>query len=138
MRRAANHLSLNDAQRGVLSVLLLILLIGCAIGYFRNSRTVPEPQQPFGERANELADKIDINSAEWSTLAVLPSIGEKRARDIVAYRQRVRDRDPSTIAFRRPEDLLKVDGIGYAMMQRLSPYLIFEAPTTAPTTATSR
>ena len=133
LRRVAQHLTFNDPQRRVLAVLLLLLLAWTTFVYLRNPRTIPAPQLPLGERANELADRIDVNTADWSALASLPSIGEKRARDIVAYRQRVRERDPNAVPFRRPQDLLKVDGIGYTMMERLSAYLIFpETPATAP------
>src|SRR5690349_7045793 len=131
--RAIHHLAFSPPQRRVLFVLLAILIVVCGVSYVLNRRTIPDPQQEFGERASELADKIDINTADWPTLAALPAIGEKRARDIVAYRQRVHDRDPAAVPFRKPEDLLKVDGIGYVMMQRLTPYLVFPgAPATQP------
>jgi hypothetical protein len=131
--RAGHHLAFSASQRRVLSVLLGILLIWCTVQYIRNRRTNPDPPAETGERSSELADRIDINTADWSTLAALPAIGEKRARDIVAYRQRVHDRDPTTVPFRKQEDLLRVDGIGYVMMQRLAPYLVFPGdPTTQP------
>lgn len=56
--------------------------------------------------------RIPINSATAAQLEGLPLIGEKRARDIVSYRQ-------AHGPFRRLEDLLLVPGIGPATLERL-------------------
>ncbi|MGH7213855.1 MAG: ComEA family DNA-binding protein [Tepidisphaeraceae bacterium] len=99
----------------------------------------PQPEQP--SRAIQLADRIDPNTADWATLAALPMIGEKRARDIIAYRESVTRRDPQAVPFARAEDLLKIRGIGPSMLSHLRPYLIFPSrprPTTTPTAMRSR
>ena len=78
-------------QRRVLLVLLTIMLVFLAGRYACNSRYVSDPQPDLPPRYDELADRIDPNTADWQTLAALPGIGERRARDIVGYRERKRD-----------------------------------------------
>jgi DNA uptake protein ComE-like DNA-binding protein len=106
-------------------VYLLIRLIG-------NPTYVSDPQPRQGARAAEVEDRIDPNTADWSTLAALPQIGERRARDIVAYRERFAAENPGKPAFTRPEDFYRVRGFGTAMVQLMAPYLIF--PTSQPST----
>ena len=105
----------------VLSVALLILLQ-------IRSHYVPDPQPAQPDRFDELADRLDPNVATWQDLAVLPQVGEKRAKEIVAYREQYRaDRRGST-AFHKPEDLLVVKGIGVAMLNTIRSHLMFPSP----------
>lgn len=55
---------------------------------------------------------VHINTADAETLQTLPGIGEKRAADIIAYRE---ENGP----FRIPEDLTKVPGIGEGILEQL-------------------
>jgi DNA uptake protein ComE-like DNA-binding protein len=100
---------------------LVVVLIGVS---FRRPLHIGDPQPPVGPRASELAAKIDPNEADWPTLAALPSIGEKRAKDIVAYREDFLRKHPNLRAFEKLEDLDKVKGIGQATAESLRPYLI--------------
>lgn len=111
---------------------LLVLLCGL-MGYiaFRlatNPTYVGDPQPTHPLREAELADRIDPNTADLPTLAALPGLGMKRAADIIAYREASRREDPARPPFTRPQDLLRIDGIGYAMMTQLAPYLVFPRP----------
>ncbi|HEY0007989.1 MAG TPA: helix-hairpin-helix domain-containing protein [Tepidisphaeraceae bacterium] len=127
--------SLTLPQRRVILVLLMMVLALCVYRYARRPTYIASPQPPHGARYAELATRINPNEADWPALAVLPAIGEKRAKDIVAYRQAVQQRSPGAVAFRRREDLLKVSGIGTVLMGKLSEYLIFpedSPPTTQP------
>lgn len=56
--------------------------------------------------------KVNINTADSETLQTLPGIGEKRAADIIAYRE-------SHGPFQRPSDLTRVDGIGSGTLEGL-------------------
>lgn len=77
---------------------------------------------PFaGEQTEEGADAagpaaknglIDINTASEQELQTLSGIGEKRARDIVRYRE-------TNGAFLRIEDLMKVDGIKQKLFEQI-------------------
>lgn len=121
-------------QRRALVALLLVLLVVLSVRFALNRQYVSDPQPPHGPRYDELASRIDPNTADWQTLAAIPSLGEKRARQIVAYRDRLRVADPNAVVFRQPADLLRVRGIGPATEQNILPYLIFPSPS-APATS---
>jgi hypothetical protein len=119
-------------QRRVLLVLLSLLCLGLGIRYTCNPVYVSDPPPERAPRYADLADKVDPNTADWQTLAVLPAIGESRAKEIIAYRERKRAEDPNQIVFDAPGDLLYVHGIGPALIEAMKPYLSF--PTTQPET----
>jgi hypothetical protein len=121
-------------QRRALIVLLVGLLLFISVRYACNPVYVSDPQPPWPSRAHELADRVDPNVADWQTLAALPVIGEKRAKAIVAYRDRFRERNPDRPAFAQMEDLQFVNGVGPAMTTSLRPYLYFPRPQSAPAT----
>jgi DNA uptake protein ComE-like DNA-binding protein len=122
------------SQRRVLLALLAVFLVVLCIRFALNHTYVPDPQPPQGARAAELASRVDPNSADWQTLATIPTLGEKRARAIVAYRDRMRPDGSTVLAFQRATDLLHIRGIGAATMENIKPYLIFPADsaTTSP------
>ena len=116
------------AQRRALVVLLAGLWVLIALRYASNPTYVSNPQPLVPSRYDELADRIDPNTADWQTLAALPAIGEKRAKEIVAYRDEFAARHSGRRAFNRLEDLHRIKGIGPAMTNSLRPYLTFPAP----------
>jgi competence ComEA-like helix-hairpin-helix protein len=75
-----------------------------------------------------LVDRLDPNTADWQTLAALPGMGEKHARDIVAYRERFTADHPGKLAFTTAEDMLRIRGIGVATLKTLEPHLVFPTP----------
>ena len=113
-------------QRRVLLVLLAVLLVFLATRYACHTMYVSDPQPERPPRFDDLADRIDPNSADWQTLAVLPGLGERKAKDIVEYRQRKRSeaKDPTLIVFRTENDLLYVRGIGAALIEGMRPHLL--------------
>jgi competence ComEA-like helix-hairpin-helix protein len=113
------------SQRSVLIGLLLILATYISIRWFFNRQYVSDPQPAVPSRYDELADRIDPNTADVATLAALPTIGEKRAKDIVAYRDKWHHDGRKGQPFERLDDLLKVQGIGAATVAQLKPYLLF-------------
>ena len=64
-------------------------------------------------------EKININTADADTLALLPGIGEKRAQDII-------DDRTANGPFRIPEDLTRVKGIGEGTLSGLIDYIPVE------------
>jgi hypothetical protein len=121
-------------QRGVLMGLVICLTIFVAFGWFRNRAYVSDPQPLDAPHARDLADRIDPNTADAATLAALPLIGERRAADIIAYRERFAAAHHEGPAFRQIEDLTIVRGIGQTTIDQLRPYLIFPAAPAAATT----
>jgi DNA uptake protein ComE-like DNA-binding protein len=118
----------------VLITLLSIVTIAVGLRLWRNSSYVSDPQPDVPARFDQLADKVDPNTADWQTLAALPQLGEKRAKSIVAYREEFVASHPGKRAFEKPDDLTKIRGIGQVMLETLMPYLMF--PTTQPATST--
>lgn len=119
-------------QRVVLAVAVMLIAAGAGVRLLCNPTYIPNPQPPDGARAAELQDRIDPNTADWPAWASLPGIGEKRAKQIVAWRDEFVASHPGTMPFRQPQDLLRIKGIGVATMEELTPYLAFPAATTQP------
>jgi len=71
-----------------------------------------------------MADPIDVNQASAAELSLLPGVGPSLAAAIVADRE-------SRGAFRRPQDLDRVRGIGPAIMARILPHVTVGSPATA-------
>jgi competence ComEA-like helix-hairpin-helix protein len=113
------------SQRRFVVVIVIGLILYGGVRLFFNRAYVSNPQPATPVHANDLADKIDPNSADVPTLAVLPLIGDKRASDIVAYRERFTRDHPGDVAFKSIEDLLKIRGIGGSTIEQIQPYLIF-------------
>ena len=67
-------------------------------------------------RQQQVADKIDVNSASVEKLQEVPGIGPATAERIVAWRQ---EHGP----FQRLDELLNVRGIGLKSLEKLRPYL---------------
>ena len=119
-------------QRVALLAMIAALFVYLAIRYFANPAYVSNPQPSEPIRASELLDRIDPNTADVATLAALPTLGEKRAKLIVDFRESRRANKSNAVVFERLEDLLRIRGIGAATIDQLRPFLTF--PTTAPTT----
>jgi competence protein ComEA len=60
---------------------------------------------------------VDVNTADWPELIVLPELGEVLAKRIVASRKL---HGP----FRDHADLLRVNGIGPRTLERIRPFLL--------------
>ncbi len=61
--------------------------------------------------------QVDINSADWSEIVILPGVGEKLARAIVDYR---RESGP----FDSVAEIKEVPGIGEKKLEQLRPFLL--------------
>jgi hypothetical protein len=116
-------------QRRALLVLLIGLAVYLSIRLALNRAYVPDPPPPHGPRYEEVVDKINPNTADVATLAAMPLIGEKRAQQIVDFREKRRAQYPGRVVFRSEDDLLLVKGFGQASLETLRPYLIFPTST---------
>jgi DNA uptake protein ComE-like DNA-binding protein len=112
----------------------VILLAVVSIGFGRwmaNRAYVSDPQPDIPAKFDDLADRIDPNTANAATLSALPLIGDRKARDIIKYREETQARTGRP-AFREARDLLMIKGIGAATVAQLERYLVFPGATTKP------
>lgn len=110
--------------------LIAFVLVLCAVLLIRlkiNRAYVTNPPPARGGLADELAGTIDPNVATWQELAALPQLGEKTAKSFVQWRELYMVEHNGEMPFRRPEDLLKVKGIGASTLETLRPHLMFPA-----------
>ena len=92
---------------------LLAILVWCLLEWRLGGRLIDI------DRAEPLAVefRIDVNSANWPELALLPNIGEQLARRLVAERT---ENGP----FRDLADLRRVRGIGPRTIESIEPFLL--------------
>ena len=98
-------------------VLSTTLLIGLVVTFgMRRGWFSPTPEIIKAD-PSEFDYRIDLNTAHWTELQLLPDIGEVRAKSIVAYRE-------EHGAFREPDDLLSVPGISSAIVERIRKHVV--------------
>ena len=66
---------------------------------------------------------VNLNTAEPSTLELLPGIGPAKVQSILDYRRKH--------LFRTVDELVRIKGIGPKMVKHLRPHLAVNGPTTA-------
>lgn len=107
---------------------ILIALFVCALAFWLNLHLwlgwSPITSTPASNV--DITLHLDPNTATWAQLAAIPELGEKTARNIVAYRQSQQAK--GLIPFRTLADLDAVPGIGPGKLKLFEPYLRF-APT---------
>jgi competence protein ComEA len=79
------------------------------------------------KKAKDLTGVLNLNQATVAQLDLLPGVGEKAAKKIVAYREKQ--------PFRRIEELVQVKGFGKKRFEKLKPHLVVSGPTTLKTDA---
>ncbi len=119
------------SQRRVVLGIVVVLLTYLVVEYHLNPTQVSDPQPPQGSRYGELADRLDPNTASAAELSAIPTLGEKKAQQIVEYREDFIHSNPGELAFVEPRDLLKIKGIGVSTVNNMEPYLVFPARSAA-------
>jgi competence protein ComEA len=101
----------------VLVGLLAVVMIFCSYAYAADPAATQKKAGPKYEGV------VNINTATVDELKMLPGIGDKIAKDIVAYRQ-------TKGTFALANDLLKVKGIGQKKFDKIKPYIVLEGKST--------
>jgi competence ComEA-like helix-hairpin-helix protein len=105
----------------VLGIVIVVLAIRLAM----NPAKIGEFKSTEVSGSDQLADRIDPNTATEAELAAIPELGEKRATAIVEFREKFHSRHPSELAFQKVSDLEQISGIGAATAENMEPYLMF-------------
>lgn len=110
-------LTLRRVDQGVVAVLVLfsLLILGGHWwweGRFRGQVIEIEHAEP-----THVAFQVDINSADWPELTLLPEVGEQLAKRIVEWRA-------EHGSFGDLNQLRRVRGIGPKTFERVKPYLV--------------
>jgi competence ComEA-like helix-hairpin-helix protein len=90
-----------------------------------------EPQAPVASSSGSVepaahvvapvSDPVDLNTATFEELCLLPGVGEVIARGILDYREVLG-------GFKAVEELLEVPRIGPAVLEKIRPYVIVRRP----------
>jgi competence protein ComEA len=102
-------------QRFILLGLVVFLVLGLALTRHRRLASA----QPIDIRPGDAGAymlRVDVNAASWQELAVLPGIGEAKAKAIVAERD-------ANGPFSSTSDLDRVPGIGEKTIEDLSSHI---------------
>ena len=113
------------SQRAVVLVITLGILTYLTFRLTTDRARISDPQPLDGSRADELATRLDPNTATQAEIAAIPSIGDKLAAAIVDYRDRYVAAHPGKLAFTTPQDLQHVRGVGPAKMETLGEHMEF-------------
>lgn len=113
------------SQRRAIAVVLIILSVVVLWRTSTPSIGIGDSLATSGERAGELVDRLDPNTASAAELRLLPRVGPSIADRIIAYRQQRLAERPGQPAFGKLQDLDAVPGVGPAMLEQLEPHLRF-------------
>ena len=111
---------LNSGDRLALAVVCAVL-IGLLCLHWALGAGIGKTPPRLDKMGRVAGHRLDINRADWWEFQALQGIGEKRAKDIVAYRDQHG-------RFKSVDDLVKVKGIGPKTLLGLSPHLIAGGP----------
>lgn len=117
--KLAENANRSDIARTTILLVALWMLIAWSLIARSKQRAV----QPA--LAEDVAVRLDPNSAPWTELAALPGLGPGLARRIIAYRENYAREHDDPLPFREPKDLEDVRGIGPKRSAQLAPFLAF-------------
>lgn len=109
------------AQRRAGLALLAITLLLAGWRWMRQPLAIDSLAEP-----RPLA-RLNINTAAPRQLAQIPGLSEKLAQRIGDYRASWAMRHPNVAPFAKPQDLLKVSGVGADILEACQDYLDFSA-----------
>lgn len=103
-------------------VVAICMSVAAGLALAANMAGASASRRPFA-----VEDTINPNDASPASLGRLPGIGAARARAIIDYRRQFGEANHGAPAFRRPQDLQRIAGIGPATVATIRPWLSFEA-----------
>jgi len=96
----------------LLSLKLLLFVVLLSVGGFSSAAGAAKAQPPSEQSQAARSASVNINTADAPTLAAgLKGVGLKRAKAIIAYREK-------SGGFKQIEELLAIKGIGTKLLER--------------------
>lgn len=96
-------------------LLPIIAMLGLAAPAFAAGGHRPPPAPP-------VSGVVNLNTATLQQLELLPGVGPKRAKAILAYREKAH--------FAKPDDVRKVKGVGKGAFKKMEGHVSVSGPTT--------
>jgi competence protein ComEA len=120
MNSPLDSMMTKDEQK-ILGFVGIFMILGMLLYYSGISALYTDQSQSQQEALKQVTQKdsiylIDIRTASAQELTMLSGIGEKRALDIIAYRE--------SKQFESPEELLNIKGIGAKTYLNMQPMLL--------------
>jgi competence ComEA-like helix-hairpin-helix protein len=117
-----------EFSRPQLRVIISLVILFMVLSFFYFVKNYSDTEEDDLRLSVQLGDgdaryfpsiQVDLNLSPADSLELLPYIGPTLASRIVAYRDSVR--------FEKPEDILKVNGIGRKTYEKIRAYLKVES-----------
>jgi len=123
--RPARRYDVSWSRRNIAAGLAACVIFAAALLAGQESRPLAVGREIplLGGRILAATERINPNTASAGSLQRLPGVGPARAKSIIAYRQ-----VHGPAAFRCPQDLAKIRGIGPAIVANVAPHLAFDGP----------
>jgi competence protein ComEA len=102
----------------VVAIVLLVTILGLGLALTKQ-RSLASVSVTSGN-SSDYAFRVNVNTASWEELALLPGLGPKKAQAIVAHREAFGQ-------FTSADDLAKVPGIGEKTAANVAQFASFGA-----------
>ena len=114
-----------QSQNVIIALLAIFITVEVLLIVYRKYQRAVIVTKISAHKKREL--KLDVNSASAAQLECVPGITKRLAEKIVKYRREYIKRFPTQKAFNKPDDLLKIKGIGPKTLLRIKKYLKFSS-----------
>ena len=110
-KQACNPFRMTRSEAACVFALSLLLLAGLYVGEVQTWRRDRAPDVVRQRGLPKYSYKINLNSAGWAELSLLPGVGQVTAKRIVEYREK-------NGPFNSVDDLVRVKGLSRARVAR--------------------
>jgi competence protein ComEA len=117
---ASDHFMFSQNEEAFLKIPLIMMAFCLLLTVNPATADTGAKSPATNEKADQQAasiDPVNINKADVETLATLKGIGKDRAQKIIQYREK-------NGPFQKPEDLMKVKGIGKKIFDQNKDFIL--------------